>query len=437
MKGTIVVVLVCAFVALAPVAAQVDSSARAASPAALEERRNPHESGQPVIDWNRILLSILRTPGAQPATIHPTRSMAILHAAIFDAVEAIDGSHRPYRIFIPAPREASQTAAAHAAAHAALVGLYPQLAAMLDDDYAGLLASLPDGPAKDEGIRIGEEVAHDLLAIRSDDGADATPPPFVAGTDPGDYRPTPTGFAAPVFTHWGHVRPFLLERGDQDRPAPPPALTSDEYAAAINEVQSLGSATSTSRTADQTQIGKFWAAPIQNYWNEIAQSVALARHTDLPTTARLFALLDLSFADATIAFYDAKYAYHFWRPITAIRLADGDGNPKTVADPAWTPLANTPADPSYPGAHSVTSAAAAEILRGVFADREHPLRFTVTSEVLPGVVRSFGSFDAAVDEAGTSRIFAGVHTRLDDVSGRALGQMVARSALATALLPLD
>jgi membrane-associated phospholipid phosphatase len=236
-----------------------------------------------------------------------------------------------------------------------------------------------------------------------------------------------------VFTTWGQVSPFVLERGDQFRPTPPPALTSDAYAAAINEVQSLGSATSTTRTSEQTEIGKFWNPPIQNFWNQIAQTVALARHSDLPTTARLFAALNLSFADSAIAFYDAKYTFRLWRPVTAIRLADTDGNPNTVADPNWLPLAgNTAADPSYPGAHSTISAAGADVLASFYG---HQQSFSVTSSALPGVTRSFTSFGAAAEEAGLSRIFSGQHTRLDHLAGLTLGHDVAGFVLHNALLP--
>jgi membrane-associated phospholipid phosphatase len=391
------------------------------------------ESGQPVIDWNRLLLSIVNTPGAQPANVQPTRNFAILHAAIYDAVSSIDRTHEPYLISVRAPRDASETAAADAAAHTALVGLYPAQQGTVDAAYAAELAQVPDGPAKDKGVRLGEQVAGDLLAIRSNDGSNVTPTPFVAGTNPGDYRPTPPNFPAPVFTTWGQVTPFVLDRGDQFRPAPPPALTSDAYAAAINEVENLGSATSTTRSAEQTEIGKFWNPPIQNFWNQIAQTVALAHHSDLPTTARLFAALDLSFADSAIAFYDAKYTYRLWRPVTAIRLADSDGNPNTVADPNWLPLAgNTAADPSYPGAHSTISAAGAEVLASFFGDDQD---FSVTSPALPGVTRSFSSFSAAAQEAGLSRIYSGQHTRLDHVAGLALGHDVARFVLHNALLP--
>jgi hypothetical protein len=398
-----------------------------------QPRAQEPESGQPVIDWNRILLSIVNTPGAQPASIQPTRNFAILHAAIYDAVNSIDRSHEPYLISVRAPRDASETAAADAAAHSALVGLYPAQQSVLDVDYAAELANAPDGPAKDQGVRLGEQVAGDLLAIRAEDGSNVTPPPFVAGTNPGDYRSTPPNFPTPVFTGWGHVTPFVLDRGDQFRPAAPPALTSDAYAAAINEVESLGSATSMTRTADQTQIGQFWNPPIQNFWNQIAATVALANHSDLPTTARLFADLNLSFADSAIAFYDAKYTYQLWRPVTAIRLADSDGNPNTVADPNWLPLAgNTAADPSYPGAHSTISAAGADVLADFYGDNQS---FPVTSAALPGVTRSFTSFSAAADEAGLSRIYSGQHTRIDHVAGLALGHDVAGFVLQHALLP--
>jgi PAP2 superfamily len=410
--------------------------AAAALLAATADARAPHRSaepGQAVIDWNQVLLSIVNTPGAQPANIQPTRNFAIVHAAIYDAVDAIDRTHEPFRISVRAPRDASETAAADAAAHAALVALYPSQRAALDTDYATELAKVTAGNARDAGIRVGEQVAHDLLAIRADDGSSNTTPPFVAGTAPGDYRSTPPNFPTPVFTTWGQVRPFVLERGDQFRPAPPPALTSDAYATALNEVQSLGSAASTTRTAEQTEIGKFWNPPIQNFWNQIAETVALARHSDLPTTARLFAALNLSFADSAIAFYDAKYTYQLWRPVTAIRLADTDGNPTTLADQNWLPLAgNTAADPSYPGAHSTISAAGADVLASFYGDKQ---RFTVTSPALPSVSRSFTRFSDAAREAGLSRIYAGQHFRFDHSAGLELGHDVAGFVVRNALLP--
>jgi len=210
-------------------------------------------------------------------------------------------------------------------------------------------------------------------------------------------------------------------------------VTSPAYTASFDEVKSLGIAGSTTRTADQTQIARFWGAPIQNYWNEIAQTAALAHGTTLVQNARLFALLDLSVADSVIAFYDAKYTYHFWRPITAIRAAANDGNPATTGDPNWTPLATTALDPSYPGAHAVVSAAGADVLSTFFgSDSEN---FAVTSELLPGVVRGFTSFSAAADEASLSRIYAGQHFRFDLVAGQRLGTQVAGYVLRNFLLP--
>jgi hypothetical protein len=374
--------------------ATVTAGLALASPAAAHSRLDP------VITWNQTLLSIVRTPGAQPPTVHPTRSFALMHAAIEDAVAG-------------APPSASRWAAATVAAHDVLGALYPSMRPALDDQEQHELAAVPSAPRRARGALAGAAAAAHELAVRANDGATATPPPYVTTGLPGDFRPTPPTFAAPVFTHWGAVRPWVLRSADQFRPPPPPALTSARYAQAIDEVRSLGQSTSTARTADQTQVARFWAAPIQNYWNEIAQTVAIAHHDGLVRDARLFAMLNLSLADGTIAFYDAKYAYRFWRPVTAIR--------ETV-DPAWTPLATTPADPSYPGAHSVISAAAATVLRASFGD---DVAFSVGSEVLPGVTRSFPSFSAAIDEAARSRIYAGVHTSLDDEAGRALGGAVA------------
>jgi hypothetical protein len=373
-----------------------------------------------VVQWNRILLGILRTPGAQPATVHATRSMAIMHAAVYDAVNAIVKTHADYLVHLKAPRRASVAAAAAQAAHDVLVQLYPSQKSMLDADLATSLGSLPGGRAQGQGVNIGASAAARILSLRSNDGSAAAPIPFTPGTKPGDYQLTPPAFVQPVFTHWQFVKPFALRRANQFRPGPPPALTSPTYIAAFNEVMSLGELASTTRTADQTQIGKFWGAPIQNYWNEIAQTAALQHGNTLPQNARLFALLDLTLADSVIAFYDAKYTYHFWRPVTAIRAEGG-------AHANWTPLANTALDPSYPGAHGVVSAAGADVLAGFFHN-DHD-SFAVTSEVLPGVERSFTSFSAAADEASVSRIYAGQHFRSDQVAGQRLGQRVATYVL--------
>jgi membrane-associated phospholipid phosphatase len=336
----------------------------------------------------------------------------------------------PYVFSVPASRGARVDAAAAEAGHDTLVALYPnsssKLKSAIDQLLGDELAAIPDSAAKEQGIKVGHDVALQLLADRANDGSAATPPPFVAGDKPGDFRPVPPSFAPPAFTHWANVAPFVLENARQFRPDPQVSVTSAAYANALNEVKSLGQNTSTTRTADETVAAKFWAGPIWNTWNEIADNAALAHSSNLETTARLFAVLNLTFADGVIAFYDAKYHYQIWRPITAIRAGDAIGNPAITGDPTWTSLASTPADPSYPGAHSVISSAGATVLSSFFGKDD---LIQVTSDVLKGTVRTFDSYGAVATEAGLSRIFAGVHTRLDHESGLTLGRKVAQFVL--------
>src|SRR6266567_8847772 len=263
----------------------------------------------PIVQWNRILLAIVRTPGAQPATNHATRSFALMHAAIYDAVNAIARSHEPYLVrLVGVPPHASQEAAAAAAAHEVLVALYPAFQTALDAELQQSLTQIADGKDKAEGILIGQSVADRILALRSNDGANARPILYVFGSVPGDYQPTPPNFPPqPQFTHWSHVTPFALERANQFRPGPPPALTSDTYSEALNEIKSLGTTDSTTATADEELTGRFWNGAIQNYWNEITQTAVLDLDLSIAQSARLFALLNLALADGVIAFYDAKY----------------------------------------------------------------------------------------------------------------------------------
>jgi hypothetical protein len=263
------------------------------------------------------------------------------------------------------------------------------------------------------------------LILRSDDGSAAAPLPYVFGTAAGNYQSTPPNFPKqPVFTHWPQVSPFALRHARQFRPGPPPALTSAEYTASFDEVKSLGIANSTVASAEQALIGRFWNGPIQNYWNEITQTAVQAHHLSTAQSARVFALLNLTLADEVIAFYDAKYTYNFWRPVTAIRSADTDGNPDTAVDVNWLPQAgNTAADPSYPGAHATISAGGAFVLNTFFGRK--PFHLNVTSEVLPGVIRSFDSFTAVEKEASVSRVYAGQHFRSDEDAGERLGRAVA------------
>src|SRR5258708_15803717 len=247
-------------------------------------------SADEVIQWNKTLRTIVRTPGAQPATVHPTRSFAIMHAAIYDAVNAIDATHKPYLVRIGrVSAHASQDGAVAAAAHETLITLYPAFQTTLDQQYDQSLAQIPDGADKTTGIDVGRAVALATLALRTDDGSAATPIPFVFGNAPGDYQSTPPNFPKqPVFTHWSRVTPFALESTRQFRPGPPPALPSAEYTAVFNEVRPLGMANSTAACADQAFTGKFWNGAIQNYWNESPQTAVPAHHLPNPHTPLVF-----------------------------------------------------------------------------------------------------------------------------------------------------
>lgn len=398
----------------------------------------PAETANQVIQWNRTLLAVLRTAGAQPATVHSTRSYAMLHVAIYDAVNAIDQSHASYHVHLRhVSRRASKNAAAAQAAHDVLVALYPTFQTSLDTQLESALAEVPDGASKEEGVRIGRTVAAQIIALRSTDGSAMPPPAFTQGTLAGDYRSTPPNFPTAQLTQWADVQLWALPRANVFRPAPPPVLSSHTYTRVFNEVKNIGVGSSPSavRTADQTAIGQFWNGTIQNYWNEITQTAALERHLSLAETARVFALVNISLADTAIAFYDAKYFYHFWRPVTAVQSAADDGNLETTPDPAWLPLTTrTAGDPSYPGAHSAVSSAAAAVLAAELGDR---IRLAVTSEATPGVTRNFTSFSAVATEAGLSRIYAGQHFRTDHNAGSTLGNRVGRFVLFTQLTPRE
>jgi PAP2 superfamily len=385
-------------------------------PESADADRLPNE----VVVWNRILLGILNTPGAQPATVHPTRNLAMMHLAIADAVGAISRRFAPYGFELVASPYASQPAAAASAAHEVLVALYPAMKPALDAELARSLQLVRVGSGRTAGIAVGVRAGRAILRLHQNDGSSAAPEMLEAGIAPGERRLTAPGLTQPVFTQWSAVTPFLLQRASQFRPGPPPPVGSETYASALAEVRSLGAHDSLTRSPDQTEIGRFWSAPIQNFWNEITQTVSLAHHYSVADDARLFASLNASFADEVIATYDAKYAYGFWRPASAV---ENDG---MSADAEWAALVETAADPSYPDVHSVLSLGAATILGHEFGDR---FDFDVGSTVLPGVRRNFSSFGAAALEAGLSRIYAGDQFRFDHAAGNRLGRRVADYAL--------
>jgi membrane-associated phospholipid phosphatase len=399
----------------------------------LDDRCLP--SANVVIEWNQLALHAVGQAKLPPMFV--SRDLAITEAAVYDSVVAIDGSYEPFYAHVHASHGASIDAAAAQAAHDTLTALFPSQASTFDTALEADLAGIPPGRAR-QGIDVGREVARQILEWRSTDGSSATVP-YTPGTDPGDWQPTPPAFLPALAPQWPSVTPFALTSGSQFRPDAPPALDSVEYADAFNEVKDLGSVNSTDRTDEQTQIAKFWndglgTAFAMGYWNKIAQTVATEQDLSLVESARAFALLNITEADAQIACWDAKYSYNLWRPVTAIRAADTDNNPGTDPDATWTPLLVTPNFPSYTSAHSTLSAAAAGVLTSLFGDNHH---FTVGAESLPGVTRSFDSFEAAAAEAGRSRIYGGIHYQFDNVNGQAVGAQVADFITDNFLLPGD
>ncbi|HEY2657399.1 MAG TPA: vanadium-dependent haloperoxidase [Solirubrobacteraceae bacterium] len=385
-----------------------------------------------VVEWNQEMQKVLVAPGAQPASIHPTRTMAITQIAVYDAVNGIVGGDQPLLVDLRGPRGASPDAAAAAAARTALDALLPSQQPTIDAFFQASLSQLGSSEHVQRGIRFGDQVAAAVLAARADDGAAATPSVFTPLSGPGEYQLTPPAFAPAGFTQTANVRPFVLRNASQFRPPAPPALTSPRYAEDFNEVKSLGELNSTTRTADETAIGTFWgASPIWIVWNQVADQAAAGFADSVEQNARLFALLDTTLADDAIALYDAKYTYHRWRPITAITASD-QGNPNTTADPAWVPLAHTANDPTYPGAHAAFSQAAAFVLEDFFGTDS--FSFSLTNAAV-GITRTFASFSQASDEAAVSRIFAGQHFRSDEDAGQALGTQVANYVTDHAPLP--
>jgi membrane-associated phospholipid phosphatase len=398
----------------------------------LEDRRLL--SANVVVEWNQRALQSIGQARVSPVVA--SRALAITQAAVYDAVNAIDRSYEPYHADVHASHGASLEAAAAQAAHDTLAALFPSQASTFDAALAADLVGIPPGRAR-QGTEVGREVARQILQLRSTDGSGATVT-YTPGTDPGDWRPTPPANLPALAPQWRYVTPFAMTSGSQFRPAAPPALDSSEYAAAFNEVKSLGRADSTARTEEQTQIAQFWndgtgTAFAPGYWNKVAQTVATEQGLSPVREAHLFALLNIATADALISCWDAKYEYAFWRPVTAIRAADTDGNPDTEPDASWAPLLVTPNFPSYTSAHSTVSGAAAEVLTALFGDH---YEFTVSAVSVP-YTRSFDSFEAAAAEAGQSRIYGGIHYAFDNINGLAVGGAVADYVIANFLKPQD
>ena len=352
--------------------------------------------------------------GTPPAV----RAMAIVQVSVYEAVNTITGRYPPLRTKLTAAPGASVDAAVAAATRTALLKLVPAQQAAIEAHYQAALKPLPDGRAKTDGIAVGEQAATAVLASCADDGAMA-PNTYRPHTAPGVYVPT----MFPAVPHWGRRKPWVMTSGDQFRPGAPPSLTSDTWKRDFNEIKTLGGKTGSQRTPEQTAIAQFWEATLPVVYWPVARSVAAVPGRDLSDNARLLALAAMAMDDGLIAVFDAKYTYNFWRPVTAIRNAEGDAR-----DPGWTPFIDTPMHPEYPCAHCIVSAALGAVLAAEIGSSTAP-KLSSASSTAGGAVRSWTSVDDFVKEVSLGRIYDGVHYRNSTEVGAAMGKKIGELAV--------
>ena len=353
-----------------------------------------------------------------PATPPAVRTMAIVQVSVFEAVSAITGRYPAFRAKVTAPPGASVEAAVASATRTALLKLMPAQQAAIDADYQAALKPLADGRAKSDGIAVGEQAAAAILASCADDGSVA-PNTYQPHTTAGVYVPT----MFPAVPHWGKRKPWVMASADQFRPGPPPSLTSETWKRDYAEIKALGGKNSTQRTAEQTAIAQFWEATAPVVYWPVVRSVANAPGRDVADNARLLAVAAMAMDDGLIAVFDAKYAYNFWRPVTAIRNADGDAR-----DPGWTPFIDTPMHPEYPCAHCIVSASLGAVLSAELGTGPVP-KLSSTSYTAGGAVRTWGSVGDFVQEVAVARIYDGVHYRNSSEVGTAMGKAVGELAV--------
>jgi len=374
-------------------------------------------SANAITDWD-----VKAVAFASPGVVGQ-REVTLVHVAMFDAVNSIERRYRPYLVQLTAAKTTSQEAAAATAAGTVLAGLQPSKAGDLKAALADYLAGIPDGDSKSDGIKLGEAVAAKVLQARENDGANA-PDAYRPKTRPGVYVPTPIT----VGSTWPGMTPFVLEKPSQFRPGPPISLESEEWAANYNEIKEYGEKTSAKRSPQQTESARFWLMLGSPAYQPLARQLVVLKQMSVIDSARLMALYAMAQTDCAIAFFDAKYHYEFWRPITAIRNGDIDGNSATERDPSWQPIDNTPMHPEYPCAHCVQSATAAAVLEALLGTPEIP-EVALTSSTAPGVTHRFTNLRAFADEVASARIWAGFHyrfsTRVGTEMGRKIGHYVA------------
>jgi hypothetical protein len=376
------------------------------------------QSVETIVQWNRLLLSILVTPGAQPPTVFVTRPAAIVQVAVFDAVNSFDLVYQPYANRVDPAAGASRDAAAAQAAHDVLVALFPAQRAVIDAQLATSLTGISADAAR-EGARVGAAIAQATLTLRANDGWERTPPPYVLPNLPGFWQPTPPANLNATFTHYPDVLGFIVPNGRRFAMEGPPAMTSARYATDFNETKSLGSVNSTARTAEQTTMSRLWAGvntttTATNLWNVLLGDLARARGVSGLDAARAFALLNMTAHDALLTSFAGKFVYGLWRPVTAIREADRDGNDATIADPAWLPLLTTPPYPGHPGNMACIGASQSRVLTRVFGQDNIPFSMTwVMIDGSPSVTRSYNGFRELADQQAQSRIWGGIHFQFE------------------------
>lgn len=377
-------------------------------------------ANDPVLEWNAIMVNT--TAGQNP--FFQARFAAITQLAVFEAVNAIDRDFDPYLGTVRASRTASAEAAAVAAAHAVLKNYFPANAASLDAARATSLAGIADGKRKQQGIAVGEAAAAAMIALRADDGS--APPEFYspASANPGEWQLTPScPPAGGLLLQWRNLRPFAIETTHQFRSAPPPPLKSWRYARDYREVKRVGDVDSRFRPQDRADVALFYAAtaPVP-VWNAAASQVAVEQGRSMSESARALALVNMAISDAQASVFETKYHYRFWRPETAIRAGDADGNPLTQGDPRFAPFVLTPCFPSYGSAHGSSSGAAREVLERVFGARHHFI--TLSNPVVAGVVLQYSTFRQITRDVDDARVYGGIHFRFDQEAGAKLGHEV-------------
>jgi len=355
------------------------------------------------------------------------RMMAMVHAAMFDAVNSIERRYRPYLVQLPAAPDTSKEAAAAAAAATILASIDAKAAREMRDAIAVYLVSIPDGPAKSDGVALGEAVAAKILEARKNDGSDA-PDAYRPRTTPGVYVPT----AITISSMWPSMKTFAIAKGSQFRPKPPIALKSEEWAKDYNELKDYGGQNSAKRTAEETETARFWLVGPPVAYHPFVRKLVTSKQMSIVDSARLMTFVAVGLSDAIISVLDAKYHYDFWRPITAIRNGDIDGNPATDREPTWQPIAPTPMHPEYPCAHCIQSGSVAGIVKAVLGTADIP-EIALTSSTAPGVTHRWTSMTAFTAEIANARIWAGFHyrfsTRVGTEMGLQIGEYVTKNVM--------